>query len=70
VKWVTIEALPLGEVPHRSMALLDRKLEDRHTVDFEPIDVKPYMGDMTTKQRHAFIFRLKAGLSYPFQLWS
>lgn len=70
VKWVTIEALPLGEVPHRSLALLDRKLEDRHTVDFEPIDVNSYMSDMTTKQRHAFILRLKAGLSYPFQLWS
>eukprot|EP00873_Tetraselmis_striata_P042617 jgi/Tetstr1/462881/TSEL_007830.t1 len=31
VRWVTIEALPLGKVPHRSLALLDRKLEDRHT---------------------------------------
>ena len=70
VKWVTIEALPLGEVPHRSLALLDRKLEDRHTVNFEPIDVNSYMSDLTTKERHAFILRLKAGLSYPFQLWS
>lgn len=67
---MTVEASPLGEIPHKSLALLDRKLEDSRTADHEIIDITEYTASLGTKQRTTFMLRLKHGMSYPFQLWS
>eukprot|EP00873_Tetraselmis_striata_P037756 jgi/Tetstr1/458020/TSEL_044529.t1 len=51
-KYSNVEALRLGELPHSTMALLDRKMEALSTIEYEIINVNDYMIGMNAKQRH------------------
>eukprot|EP00873_Tetraselmis_striata_P036086 jgi/Tetstr1/456350/TSEL_043086.t1 len=66
-----VEVLPLGQPPTSlALSLLDRKVDDNRTADYEPINVNDYMVGLANNRGHCFMLRLKDGLSYPVHLWS